>query len=1285
MRHPCAKMWRMGGVMIVVFCDLVDSTALLATLGDDRMEGLRRTHMDDVARAVGVGGGRVVKTLGDGAMASFDSALGALHAAAGIQESVERLDGAHGGIGIAVRVGVAAGEPIADGDDLHGMPVVIASRLSSTAGAGEVLVQDLVRGLVESRDGVTLEAADDYELKGVPAPVRASRLQWRQLFPGTPEERGEPLGDDGEPDGVSVRLPPMLAAYAEEPLIGRDREINALSEAVAPRPGRRAVLVLGEPGIGKTRHAAAAAAAAHAQGATVVLARCPPEAAVPFEPWVRAIGELALNGDESWRETLVQAAGPELSSLVPELGERAMRAGQAGADRMVAAEGARYRLLRGIGSALGCAARGAPLHIVLDDAHWCDPASAQALAHLLDSTPAPLALVVTARDREMGRRHPVSRVLAELRRTDDLEELRLDGLDASGMAALVDARLGRSITPALAARLQARTAGNPFFAGELARDLDGRGALVDGEALDNAPVPDAVADLVEERLGRLDPDTERFLAAVAVIGPSAPVGLAARAAGLAPEDAERAVREALSERLVDEVAAARPAIAFPHALVREALIAGTGDAARARLHLAVAKALEGDPDAEPAELARHFGLAVELAGPEPAMGAYRTAATVAADGHDHEQAAAHLRSVLSLLPAGELSVRAGTLLELGEQELLGADLVRARRSFRAAIEAARKIDDSVTLACAALGFAGGDVGFGWEVGTDDPATVELLREGLEALGDEEPRLALRMTFRLAYLLVFTDEFDVLEALDRRAGLLAERLGDAEARLLGRFTSLVAEFARGAEVPPDMSSFTDGVEALLVLAEECEREDLLFRVVQWTAVTHYGMARIPECEAAIERGAEIARRLGSPRFSWEVDLNRSMRLTDLGDRESAEVLLRRAASVVRRLRPDIHLAVEAVGVLLTEWNYDGETEMSRVVYEAIDEVAPRGFVSAAAAVAAAVDGDPEAARRRMWALLGDGQDLESLRRPDGHMPATICLLALTATTVGDRQAAARLRPLLEPLRSRLIQAPPSLNFGHLPEWHIGRFELLDGRLDAAVEELTSTAEKADALGMVWARAWARVDLATALHRRGLEADGVEAESVLTAAEDLAERYGIRWVAKCATEARAEIEGRTPTEPPAALGRSRPLRALATRGGRRALGAMAGGLDDAELERRFAEPRRQRALVRGMARGFQPAKAGGLSGTIAFELEPLTLDEAQSGPWRWAIEVDSERGRAQPLEPAPLDADVTIHFGLADWVRVIAGLESPLRAMIAGRCSVEGDVRLAVRLEGMFGAG
>jgi class 3 adenylate cyclase len=87
----------MDGVAIVVFSDLVDSTALLARLGDDRMERVRRAHVEDVAREVEGGGGRVVKTLGDGTMATFESALGALRAAAGRRTGQDRNCRSRGG------------------------------------------------------------------------------------------------------------------------------------------------------------------------------------------------------------------------------------------------------------------------------------------------------------------------------------------------------------------------------------------------------------------------------------------------------------------------------------------------------------------------------------------------------------------------------------------------------------------------------------------------------------------------------------------------------------------------------------------------------------------------------------------------------------------------------------------------------------------------------------------------------------------------------------------------------------------------------------------------------------------------------------------------------------------------------------------------------------------------------------------------------------------------------------------------------------------------------------
>ena len=395
-----------------------------------------------------------------------------------------------------------------------------------------------------------------------------------------------------------------------------------------------------------------------------------------------------------------------------------------------------------------------------------------------------------------------------------------------------------------------------------------------------------------------------------------------------------------------------------------------------------------------------------------------------------------------------------------------------------------------------------------------------------------------------------------------------------------------------------------------------------------------------------------------------------------------MLVRRAGATVRHLRPDIHVAIELTSLLMTAWIYDGETATGHAVYAAMEAAGPSGLVSAIATFAAAVDGDHDSARRRMASQLTG--DLAPLRRPDIHIPAVLCLLASAATLTEDRVAGERLRPLLEPLRPYLIQGAPAVTFGAIAERHIGRLELLAGRPEAAVGELRTAVARADALELVWLTGWARLDLATALHRRDNLGDADEARIVLADGEAIAERYGMRWVLGQAAVTRAELDGCESPAPASTTEHTRPIRALTARTGRRALAAMVRGQDDAALERRFSEPRRQRALLRAMARSFQSAHAHDFHGLIAYELEPFAIEPPPDAPWRWAIEVNSGTGHARLLEPAPLDAAVTIHFGLADWVKVAAGVQNAVTAMAAGRCSVEGDVILAARLETMFGA-
>ncbi len=129
----------------------------------------------------------------------------------------------------------------------------------------------------------------------------------------------------------------------------------------------------------------------------------------------------------------------------------------------------------------------------------------------------------------------------------------------------------------------------------------------------------------------------------------------------------------------------------------------------------------------------------------------------------------------------------------------------------------------------------------------------------------------------------------------------------------------------------------------------------------------------------------------------------------------------------------------------------------------------------------------------------------------------------------------------------------------------------------------------------------------------------------------------------------------------------------------LARMIDGADDAEIERRFGSRWAQRAMFSGMARAFEPDAAAGFQGTLVYELaRPAT----HSTPTRWTIEVLNGDAAARP--GADPDPALTVHFTLADFVRIAAGTMDPAVPLMEARASFEGDFALAARLPEMFGA-
>jgi class 3 adenylate cyclase len=160
----------------VMFTDIVGSTEMTAKLGDARGVEMVRAHDSLVRRALSDHGGREVKHLGDGIMASFDAPVAAVDCARSIQRALNAFNAASDEP-LRVRIGIDAGEPLQESNDLFGATVQRAARLCQTALPEAICVSEAVRNAIPATIA-TLDGGSR-ELKGFPEPVTVYEVVWR--------------------------------------------------------------------------------------------------------------------------------------------------------------------------------------------------------------------------------------------------------------------------------------------------------------------------------------------------------------------------------------------------------------------------------------------------------------------------------------------------------------------------------------------------------------------------------------------------------------------------------------------------------------------------------------------------------------------------------------------------------------------------------------------------------------------------------------------------------------------------------------------------------------------------------------------------------------------------------------------------------------------------------------------------------------------------------------------------------------------------------------------------
>jgi ATP/maltotriose-dependent transcriptional regulator MalT len=720
-------------------------------------------------------------------------------------------------------------------------------------------------------------------------------------------------------------------ATTSEQLVGRVAELDSLRDVVAGLEREPAAVVLfGEPGIGKTRLLMELAALADARGCTVIAGSgAELEADLPFAVFVDALDEYVAGLDPRRLESLEDEIGAELARVLPSLSGLARSGEPTLPDE-------RYRAHRAVRELLQRIAATKPLVLVLDDVHWADPASVELIGALLRRPPAAaVLLVLAARPRQLPDR--LAAAIERTERAGALGRIRLGALKRDEAGEL----LGRGVDAALADRLYQESGGNPFYLEQLARSpqLLPLAASAADPKLGDVEVPPAVLGALREELGLLPQPTRTLLQGAAVAGDPFEPELAAAAAGAEEDTAMPALDELLALELVRPTNVPRR-FRFRHPLVRRAVyesapagwvlgahercaeaLAERGAAATVRAHHVEHAAQHGDAAAlallreaaqesavrAPASAARWFAAALRVL-PESASAEERVglllarAQALGATGRLDESREALLESI-GLVPEDAVAVRVRlTVACAGVEHMLGRHLEARARVTEALDQLPDPAGpDAVTL-LVVLAFDG-----------LFRADFDAMRSAAwRALDAARPLRERPLTAVAAAVLTLACAWDgamlEAEAASEEAAALVDAMPDDE--LAGRIDA--AAHLAAAELYMDRYEEASA-HAERALAVARATGQAFPTLIPTLASAHLMRGRLEQAIDVIDSGVESARLANSPQdLAWRLHI-RSAAALAAGDLDTALGAAQEAFELTRELDQNFVKAYPALGL------------------------------------------------------------------------------------------------------------------------------------------------------------------------------------------------------------------------------------------------------------------------------------------------------------------------------------------------------------------------------------
>jgi DNA-binding CsgD family transcriptional regulator len=463
------------------------------------------------------------------------------------------------------------------------------------------------------------------------------------------------------------------------------------------------MLIVGEPGIGKTRILEELAAAARADGWIVLQGSSfEGEWSPPFGPFAAALAEFIDRSDAKQLTTDLGSIAPVVAQLVPSLGNRLQDIGEAAP---LPPEEEQFRLLDSVSQFLITLSLRSRVLLILDDLHWADRSSLQMLRHVARNARRRNFLILGAHRESAEQGVELPEFIAALRRESGLEQLHLSRVDADASAQLI-----RSLEPNASSELVASVTeeadGNPFFIRELVFHLTeewaDRPKHVEAAAQVPSRVPESIRQVIEKRLRRLAPGTRAVLTSASAVAGPLRFDVLASACDLDEAAITEAFDEAIAAQML-RLSSDGDTCEFVHALTRHTLYSSISPPRRARVHRRIAEAMEriGEGDGFAADIAYHYRRSIVL----PDAGRGCKFALIAAD--EAQRANAPERAVEFLRIANELSARAPVAqrADIARRLAIAEGLaLRSEEAARTARIALNRLDEAGAAPTELVGF-----------------------------------------------------------------------------------------------------------------------------------------------------------------------------------------------------------------------------------------------------------------------------------------------------------------------------------------------------------------------------------------------------------------------------------------------------------------------------------------------------------------------------------------------------------------------------------------------------